>query len=177
MPGIDFRLLRRQVGMRTVLDLLGFVATQRRGRQVRGACPIHDRHAPPTTAGERAPRRCPRSFSAHLEKNVYRCFHCGASGNQLDLWAAASRQPLYQAAIALCAKLNRPVPRLPRGPCGRKNPYPPVDTDRGISQWRKGTCDHSDAHCGALVSQRVRFGYRAEPCGCDRTQTVPLRKL
>jgi DNA primase len=122
MPGIDFRLLRRQVGMDAVLDLLGFVPAQRRGRQVRGACPLHGRHAPPTTTT--MSRRCPRSFSAHLEKNVYRCFHCGASGNQLDLWAAATGQPLYQAAIALCAKLNRPIPRLPRGPCSRKKSVP-----------------------------------------------------
>ena len=109
MPGIDFRLLRRQVGMGAVLDLLGFHATQRRGRQVRGACPIHGPHAPRS-----------RSFSAHLEKNVFRCFHCGASGNQVDLWAAATRQPLFQAAVALCAQLNRPLPQLPRAPCGRK---------------------------------------------------------
>jgi DNA primase len=120
MPRIDFRQLRRQVDMGTVLDLLGFVPTQRRGRQVRGPCPVHGRHVPPATATRRGPRRRPRSFSAHLEKNVYRCFHCGASGNQLDLWAAATRQPLYQAAVALCAKLNQPLPRLPRGPCGRK---------------------------------------------------------
>ena len=103
MTGIDFRLLRCQVGMGAVLDLLGFVATQRRGRQVRGPCPLHGPHT-----------RQSRSFSAHLEKNLYRCFHCGSSGNQLDLWAAATRQPLYQAAVALCERLHHPVPHLPR---------------------------------------------------------------
>jgi len=46
--------------------------------------------------------------------NAYRCFHCGSAGNQLDLWVAATKQPLYQAAIELCQRLDRPISRLPR---------------------------------------------------------------
>ena len=79
MAGIDFRTLRREVGLEAVLKLLDFVPLQRRGGQVRGACPLHE-----------PKRRGSRSFSANLERNVYRCFHCGSSGNQLDLWAAAT---------------------------------------------------------------------------------------
>jgi len=103
MAGIDFRTLRSEVGIAAVLRLLGFVPSQRRGPQVRGPCPVHGRH-----------RERSRSFSAHLEKDAYHCFHCGSSGNQLDLWAAATRQPLYQAAIDLCERLHRPVPWLSR---------------------------------------------------------------
>lgn len=114
MSGIDFRTVRSQVGMEAVLDLLGFVPSRRRGGQVRGPCPVHGPHRPGS-----------RSFSAHLRKNVYRCFHCGSSGNQLDLWAAATRQPLYQAAIALCEKLHRPLPRLPRRPAQPQKSAPP----------------------------------------------------
>jgi hypothetical protein len=108
MAGIDFRALRSQVGMAAVLDVLGFVPRHRRGDQVRGACPVHQPRRPGhSPAGG-------RSFAAHLANNVYCCFHCRSSGNQLDLWAAATRQPLFQAAIALCEKLHRPVPRLVR---------------------------------------------------------------
>jgi len=113
MAGIDFRMLRCQVGMGTVLELLGFVGTPRPGGQVRGPCPLHPRHRPRS-----------RSFSANLEKNAYRCFHCGSAGNQLDLWAAATRQPLYQAATTLCEKLNRPVPQLNRRPTNPRKPAP-----------------------------------------------------
>jgi DNA primase len=109
MASIDFRALRREVGLDAVLKLLDFVPVQRRGDQVRGACPIHS----PQRAGS-------RSFSAHLARNAYRCFHCGSSGNQLDLWAAATGQPLYQAAIDLCDKLNHPVPWLLRRDANRK---------------------------------------------------------
>jgi DNA primase len=105
MPGIDFALLRRQLTLTQVLDLVGFTATTRRGPQVRGPCPVH---------GATTPRS--RSFAAHLEKQCWRCFGCGAGGNALDLYAAATRLPLYQAALELCARLHLPVPHASRRP-------------------------------------------------------------
>jgi DNA primase len=114
MLPIDFRALRAAVDIATVLDLLRFVPTRRRGAQVRGPCPLH---GPPLLRS--------RSFSAHLGKNAWRCFHCRQSGNQLDLWAAATGQPLYQAAIDLCARLRHPVPRLPRHPGNPQKPRRP----------------------------------------------------
>ena len=113
MAGIDLGAVRGEVGMDAVLELLGFVPRQRRGDQVRGPCPLHKLTSPAS-----------RSFSAHLTKQAYRCFHCGSSGNQLDLWAAATGQPLYQAAIDICEKLHRPVPRLPRGPSSSRKSGP-----------------------------------------------------
>jgi DNA primase len=101
MAAIDYRVLRAEVGLEAVLKLLDFVAACRRGDQVRGPCPLHA----PQPSGS-------RSFSAHLTKNAYRCFRCGSAGNQLDLWAAATRQPLHQAAIDLCARLHRDIPWL-----------------------------------------------------------------
>jgi DNA primase len=113
MAGIDFRALRNEVGIETVLKLLGFAPARRRGSQVRGPCPIHG-----------AKHRESPSFSANLSRNAYRCFRCGSSGNQLDLWAAATAQPLHQAAMDLCEKLNHPVPLLQRSQYGRKKSVP-----------------------------------------------------
>jgi DNA primase len=101
VPGIDFHALRTRVRIADVLRLLQFVPSRTQGDQVRGPCPIH-RSASPRS----------RSFSAHLGKNTYRCFACGSAGNQLDLWAAATKQPLYEAAIDLGQKLHVPVPRV-----------------------------------------------------------------
>jgi DNA primase len=101
MPGIDFVLLRRQVPLLQVLDLLGFTPTRRCGPQVRGPCPLH---------GPRSPRS--RSFAAHLERHCWHCFRCGAGGNALDLYAAATRLPLYEAALELCRRLGLTPPRL-----------------------------------------------------------------
>ncbi len=101
MCGVDFRTVRFQVTMSQVLELLGFHATETHGDQVRGSCMIHDSDSLNS-----------RTFSANLSKQVYRCFRCGSAGNQLDMWAAATHQPLYPATIDLCQRLGVSVPRL-----------------------------------------------------------------
>jgi DNA primase len=101
MPGIDFRQARTLVRLTEVLDLLGFEPSTRHGGQLRGPCPVH---------GSRTPAS--RSFAAHQGKNLWHCFHCGAGGNALDLWAAVTRQPLHAAVIDLCRRLGREVPWL-----------------------------------------------------------------
>jgi DNA primase len=102
MPAIDFRQLRSEVTMAEILDLLGFVVVERRGAQVRGQCPFHE----PSPHGKH------RSFSANLRKHLFRCFKCGAAGNQLDLWAGTSKKSVHAAALELCARLHKEVPRL-----------------------------------------------------------------
>jgi len=105
MPGIDFTLLRRQLSLAQVLELVGFTATVRRGPQVRGPCPVHGA----STHGGKTPKS--RSFAAHLEKQCWHCFRCGASGNALDLYLAVTRLPVYEGALELCARLHLSAPR------------------------------------------------------------------
>jgi len=99
MTGIDFALLRRQVSLTQVLELVGFTAVTRRGPRVRGPCPVH-RSAPGS-----------RSFAAHLDKNCWQCFRCGAGGNALDLYLAVTKLPVYDGALELCARLGISPPR------------------------------------------------------------------
>jgi transposase len=90
---LDFAFLRQQVTMEQVLERLGILSNLRaRGQQRRGPCPIHSQ---PTD------RR--RTFSAHLGKNLFQCFHadCAAHGNVLDLWATLHHLSLYEAALDL----------------------------------------------------------------------------
>jgi hypothetical protein len=90
---VDFAFLREQVTMEQVLERLGMLSKLRaRGQQRRGPCPIHSQ---PT---DRQP-----TFSAHLGKNIFQCFHvdCAAQGNVLDLWAAVHHLALYDAALHL----------------------------------------------------------------------------
>jgi DNA primase len=91
MPGVDFQTVRSLVSMAQVLDLLGFVPQESSADQRRGPCPVHG-----STFAKR------RSFSVNLAKNTFQCFKCGASGNQLDLWAAFSKSNLFDAALDLC---------------------------------------------------------------------------
>ena len=83
MPGIDFAEVRSRIRLAQVLELAAFVAVSQTGEQLRGPCPVH---------GSSSPRS--RSFSANLGRNTFRCFRCGAAGNQLDLWVAISKLPL-----------------------------------------------------------------------------------
>jgi putative transposase len=100
-PPIDFAMLRTLITMAAVLQLLGFQPQRSRGSQQRGPCPLHG-----TTSGT---SRC---FSADLHQHRFQCFKCGKSGNALDLWAAATKQKPYDAAIDLCLRLNLAVPYL-----------------------------------------------------------------
>jgi DNA primase len=101
MPLLDFRQARADIRLAEVLQLLGWRARARCGAQVRGPCPVHGSTSPGS-----------RSFSAHLERNIWRCFTCNASGNALDLWARATNQELYPALLALYQQLGRIVPFL-----------------------------------------------------------------
>ena len=103
MPGVDFGRLRKQITMEQVLDLLGFEPSQRRGDQWYGPCPLHD-----STPGRR------RSFSVNVAIGRYRCHRCHSQGHHLELWAAATKLPLYQAAIDLCHALGEEIPGLHR---------------------------------------------------------------
>ena len=72
-----------------------------RGAQQRGPCPLHG-----STSGT---SRC---FSANLDMNAFHCFKCGRRGNALDLWADATRQTPYDAAVDLCHRLGITLPIL-----------------------------------------------------------------
>ena len=102
MPGIDFTLLRQQLSLTQVLELIGFRAVTRRGPQLRGPCPVHGSTA-----------RRSRSFAAHLGQHCWHCFRCGAGGNALDLYLAVTKLPVYEGALELCARLHLPVPWRP----------------------------------------------------------------
>jgi hypothetical protein len=101
-PAIDFTALRAVVTLAAVLQLLGWQPRSSRGAQQRGSCPLHG-----ATSGT---SRC---FSANVKDHTFQCFKCGRSGNALDLWAQATQQTVYDAALDLCQRLAIPVPQLP----------------------------------------------------------------
>ena len=101
MPAIDYRAARASIRLAEVLQLLAYQPHWRRDDVCRGPCPLH-----------RSSSATSRVFAVHLGKNVYHCFRCGAGGNALDLWVAATGQPLYAAVLELCQRLGRPVPWL-----------------------------------------------------------------
>jgi DNA primase len=100
--------------MEQVLRHLGWFAGLRgRGQQRRGPCPVHSQ----LTAPE-------RTFSVHLGKNVFQCFHadCALKGDVLDLWAAIHRLPLYEAALHLAETFQLPRNREEEPVLGTRSP-------------------------------------------------------
>jgi DNA primase len=105
---IDYRALRNQMPMARVLELIGYHPTSRRGDQLRGACPFHVTERPG-----------PRCFSVELTRGLFRCFDCGAHGNQLDLWARLRSMPLHKAAQDLCQHADVCIPWIEPGSAAR----------------------------------------------------------
>jgi putative transposase len=100
-PAIDFPAVRAAITLAAVLQLLAFKPNSTQGAQQRGPCPLHG-----STSGT---SRC---FSAKLDEHIFHCFKCGKRGNALDLWALATHQTVYDAAIDLCERLHIPLPTL-----------------------------------------------------------------
>lgn len=101
--GIEYRELRSLVSMSDVLRVLDWKPVERHGDQLRGPCMVHG------SSSETS-----RSLSLNLKKNAYRCFAacCNSQGNQLDLYAAARKLSLFEAATELCDRLHVAPPRL-----------------------------------------------------------------
>ena len=104
VPGIHFAEVRARITLADVLGLLGFVPCESSGDQVRGPCLVHHSISPLS-----------RSFSANLKLHIYRCFKCGSSGNQLDLYAAVTGLGVFEATVALCEQLHREIPWILNG--------------------------------------------------------------
>jgi DNA primase len=103
VPGVDFDRVRAEITIEQVLSLFGFQPSKRSGVQWYGSCPLHR-----STSG-----RC-HSFSVNVAIGRYYCHGCHSHGNQLELWAAATKLPLHQAAIDLCHRLGHQVPWIGR---------------------------------------------------------------
>jgi len=89
---VNFAHLKKQLPITRVLEHLGLTSKLRGpGVQKRCACPIH-----------RADGRG-RTFSVHLEQNVFHCFEasCQKKGDVIDLWAALHGLDLRAAALDL----------------------------------------------------------------------------
>jgi transposase len=101
-PWLDFTQLKGQLPIQRVLEHLDlFTQFRGRGSQWRGPCPVHGQGKG-------------RSFSVHLEQNIFQCFHapCAIKGDVIDLWAAIKGLPLREAALELVTLFHlEPAPR------------------------------------------------------------------
>src|SRR5208283_2167410 len=99
MPGIHFAQVRATISLAEILNLIGFVPCEASGDQVRGPCPVHRSTSPSS-----------RSFSAHLNRHIYRCFQCGSAENQLDLYASVTGLNLTRRPSLFASSCTRRSP-------------------------------------------------------------------
>jgi len=104
---LDFAKLNAIVNIQTVLRHYGIDWLRKVGRDLRGRCPIHQ--------GNR-----PDSFSVNLDRNVFHCFSCQASGGVLNLVASMENCSIREAALKLNetlvfqeASVNAAQPKTP----------------------------------------------------------------
>ena len=103
---IDYKELKRRIRLEELLSSVGWASTEGRGDQLRGPCPLAACN-PSLGSGSKTTKR---SFSVHMGKNVYRCFHCGSQGNVLDFWTSYRQQPLWESAGELARYLESSNP-------------------------------------------------------------------
>lgn len=108
MPYLDYAAIKSEISMADVLRLLNWSPIWRHGSQERGPCPVH---------GSRS--RESRSFASN--GMGWFCHGCKRGGDQLALYAEATRQPIYEATVDLCRQLGQAVYFLP----GRVRPHAP----------------------------------------------------
>lgn len=101
-PFLDYAAIRARISIADVLALVNHQPLRIQAAQHRGRCPLHERE-PPFASGSTC-------FSVNLQRNLFKCFACGAQGNQLDLWRLHTRLPLYQATLELCRRLEMTPP-------------------------------------------------------------------
>src|SRR5262249_2967429 len=90
-PWLHFSHVKSQLPIPPILEHRQLVASlSGLGSQRRGACPVHGQGKG-------------RTFSVHLEDNLFRCFdpQCGIKGDVIDLWAAVKGLKLRDAALEL----------------------------------------------------------------------------
>jgi DNA primase len=101
MPGIDFAALRAGIAIVDVLALLDFQPVRRKGKRLRGLCPMQC-------------SQDPHAFVANVATHRYYCHSCHRYGNQLELWSDTQGLTIFDAAKDLCRRLNIPVPKIHR---------------------------------------------------------------
>jgi len=116
----DFKQIAANVDMEQVIQLCGLQPIERKGPQLRFACPAC---------------KSPRGFGVNLEKKRFNCFGsgCTAHGDAIALVALVKQCKPYEAAQMLTGTVNSPAPRTVqqvRSTVPTASPSPAFDPDK-----------------------------------------------
>lgn len=92
---VDFKVVKKAVTMRMILDRYGINWLRKSGKEFRGRCPIHN------GGGSGSGEKGSASFQVNFDKDAFNCFSCDARGNVLDFVAAMEKCSVRDAALKL----------------------------------------------------------------------------
>jgi DNA primase len=121
MTWVNFKELRKRLDFEAVLRHYN-VDVKRKGNQHHGFCPLPN---------HKGVRNSP-SFSANLEKGIFKCFGCGAAGNVLEFAALMENVDLEDGAAFRGVALDlqkRFCPELGSAGKGNTKPAPKKEAD------------------------------------------------
>ena len=82
-----------------IVDVVGeFVELKKSGANYKGLCPFHADNNP--------------SFSVNPQKNICKCFVCGAGGNPITFYSKYKKISFQEAVIELAKKYHIPLQEI-----------------------------------------------------------------
>lgn len=86
----DIRTIRINAN---IVDIIGeYIPLTKRGKNFLGVCPFHEDHSP--------------SMSVSEDKQIYKCFSCGAAGTVFDFVKNYEQVPFYEAVSIVANKIG-----------------------------------------------------------------------
>ena len=76
-----------------IVDIISdYIPLTKRGKNFLGVCPFHEDHSP--------------SMSVSEDKQIYKCFSCGAAGNVFTFVENYEQVPFYEAVSIVANKIG-----------------------------------------------------------------------
>ena len=122
MPGVyDYAAINRVQQANDIVDVIGeHVSLKRKGREWLGLCPFHEDHRP--------------SMYVNPDKQIYKCFACGAGGDVLKFVQMREGLTFPQAIERLAERAGiqlQPVRRMVPQDAGTGGPGRPEPAGEG----------------------------------------------
>ncbi len=112
MPGIDDTLINELLSHTDIVAVISsYIPVTKKGRNYVAICPFHDDTSP--------------SLTISPEKQIYKCFSCGAAGNAISFVANYEKIPYYDAVRKVAELVGFSDERLEKRSYSR-----PIDKDK-----------------------------------------------
>ena len=93
IPEQDYRNILEQTDIVSLIQ--HYVPLKKKGKEFVGVCPFHDDHSP--------------SMHVSPDKQIYKCFSCGAGGNSIKFLSEIEKIPYQEAVLKAAQMIHYPL--------------------------------------------------------------------